>query len=158
MRSKWTTGVGLVLSVVILTACPSDDQPPAQPESPAQEPAAQEPATEPSAVTPGDLPEGVTEEMFAQGHELFNGEGICFTCHGTDGVGGPLAPDLTSSEWLWVDPNDPDALAEIETLIKTGVAQPKEYAAPMPPMGGASLTDDQVAALAGYVLAIGQNP
>src|SRR5699024_6090056 len=100
MRSKWSM-VALVLGVVVLTACPSDDQPPAQ-----ESPAAQEPPTteEPTAAAPADLPEGVTEEMFAQGREIFNGEGICFTCHGTDGVGGPLAPDMTDGEWLWVEP------------------------------------------------------
>ena len=154
MRSKWSTGVGLVLGVAILTGCPSPDEQP-----PPQTPTTQQPTTEaPTAAAPAELPAGVTEEMFAQGRELFNGQGICFTCHGNDGVGGPLAPDLTDSDWLWIDPAEGDVLTQIETIIRTGVAQPKEYPAPMPPMGGASLTDDQISALAGYVLAISQNP
>lgn len=151
MRSKWTTGLGMVLGVAFLAACGPADEPAA--ERPAAQPQAQ-PSQAPAAA-PADLPEGVTAEMFAQGRELFNGQGICFTCHSNDGVGGPLAPDLTDGDWIWFDgtPN----LSEIETLIRTGVAQPRDYPAPMPPMGGAvGLTDDQVRALAGYVLAISQ--
>jgi mono/diheme cytochrome c family protein len=48
---------------------------------------------------------------------------------------------------LWND----GSWAGIAKTITDGVMQPKEYRSPMPPMGGAQLTDDQVKALAAYV-------
>jgi mono/diheme cytochrome c family protein len=47
-------------------------------------------------------------------------------------------------------PND-GSYAGIAKTITEGVSQPKEYRSPMPPMGGAQLTPDQVSALAAYV-------
>jgi mono/diheme cytochrome c family protein len=48
---------------------------------------------------------------------------------------------------LWND----GSWAGITKTITDGVPQPKEYRSPMPPMGGAQLTDDQVKALGAYV-------
>ena len=39
----------------------------------------------------------------------------------------------------------------IAATITAGVSQPKQYRAPMPAMGGAQLSADQVSALAAYV-------
>jgi mono/diheme cytochrome c family protein len=88
----------------------------------------------------------------ADGAQLFAGPGNCFTCHGPGGAGTALAPNLTDAEWL----NFParPTLDEVVALIKTGVPQPKQHPAPMPPMGGAQLTDEQVQALAQYVLSL----
>ena len=97
------------------------------------------------------LAAGVTQEQFDQGQQLFTGQGACQACHGPQATGTQLGPDLTDSEWLNI--TDP-SVEQIVTLIKTGVVQPKEHPAPMPPMGGANLTDEQVEALAGYVLSI----
>jgi mono/diheme cytochrome c family protein len=36
-------------------------------------------------------------------------------------------------------------------VITYGVPQPKQYRSPMPPMGGAQLSDTQASALAAYV-------
>ena len=41
------------------------------------------------------------------------------------------------------------------SLIKSGVPQPVEHPGPMPPMGGANLSDDQVNALAAYIVTLG---
>jgi mono/diheme cytochrome c family protein len=41
--------------------------------------------------------------------------------------------------------------AGIAKTITSGVPQPKEYRSPMPPMGGAQLSAEQVSALAAYV-------
>lgn len=98
------------------------------------------------------LPSGVTQEEFDQGQQLFAGPGGCQACHGPDGTGSQLAPDLTDDEWLNVPGPDIDVLAE---LIRTGVAEPQQHPAPMPPMGGANLSDDQVRALAAYVASLG---
>jgi hypothetical protein len=58
-----------------------------------------------------------------------------------------LGPDLTDTQWLWSDGSYP----AIAKTITDGVAQPKQYRSPMPPMGGAPLTSDQVSALAAYI-------
>ncbi|MFP4623449.1 MAG: c-type cytochrome [Gemmatimonadota bacterium] len=100
------------------------------------------------------LAAGVTREEFDRGEELFAGQGACEACHGPGGTGSQLGPDLTDAEWLNLS-SDPsvEAIAEV---IRTGVADPRQYPAPMPPMGGANLTDDQVRAIAAYVASLGQ--
>lgn len=40
---------------------------------------------------------------------------------------------------------------ECEEPITEGVKQPKKYRSPMPPAGGAQLTEDQKSAVAAYV-------
>lgn len=108
----------------------------------------QEPGPEEAALAPG-----VTQEQFDQGEQLFSGRGGCHVCHGPDGSGTQLAPDLTDDEWLQVAAPEVDALVE---LIRDGVPDPQQFAAPMPPMGGADLSADQVRALAAYVATIAQ--
>jgi glucose/arabinose dehydrogenase/cytochrome c5 len=98
-------------------------------------------------------PPGATPEMVALGDRVYHGQvggASCTGCHGASGKGTPLGPDLTDSKWLWSD----GSYAGITRTIKDGVMQPKEYRSPMPPMGGAQLTDDQVSALAAYVWAL----
>lgn len=97
------------------------------------------------------LAPGVTREQFDQGREIFTGQGGCTACHGPNAGGGQLAPDLTDDQWLHVSGPNPE---EIAGVIRNGVAQPVEHPAPMPPMGGANLTDDQVQALAAYVASL----
>jgi hypothetical protein len=58
-----------------------------------------------------------------------------------------LGPDLTNKKWLWSD----GSFAGILKVITDGVPQPKQYRSPMPPMGGAQLSDTQASALAAYV-------
>jgi len=64
-------------------------------------------------------------------------------------VGGSSAPAQNHSgkKWLWSD----GSYSGIEKTITEGVSQPKQYRSPMPPMGGAQLTADQISALAAYV-------
>jgi glucose/arabinose dehydrogenase/mono/diheme cytochrome c family protein len=96
------------------------------------------------------VPAGATQEMVALGDRIYHGQvggASCAGCHGSDGKGTPLGPDLTDQKWLWSD----GSWAGIAKTITDGVMQPKEYRSPMPPMGGAQLTDDQVKALAAYV-------
>lgn len=113
----------------------------------------QQPQTAPQQQAALPTPEGATQEQVQQGRQLFTGQGGCQACHNAQATGTQLAPNLTDDEWLNV--SGPD-MAEIADLIRTGVPQPVEHPAPMPPMGGASLTDDQVQSLAAYVAAIGQ--
>ncbi len=96
---------------------------------------------------PQELPEGVTPQMVEEGEQLFAGKGICFSCHGAGGAGGPLAPDLTTGEWLHID----GSYEGIVKLITTGVPNPKQHPAAMPPKGGSSISDEEVKSVAAYV-------
>ena len=87
----------------------------------------------------------------ALGKKVFEGKAggaICFTCHGMNGKGSPgLGPDLTDDKWLHGD----GSAAYIDSIVRAGVPKPKQSAAPMPPMGGAKLSDEQVKAVVAYV-------
>jgi mono/diheme cytochrome c family protein len=52
---------------------------------------------------------------------------------------------------LWGD----GSLAAIAHTITVGVPHPKEYGAPMPPMGGAELSPSELSAVSAYVWALG---
>lgn len=151
---RWTkrTAVLAVMGMMGMAACqPSGEQPATQ-----QQPSAQAPAAQPGAPAgaPAELPPGVTQEMYAQGQQIFTGQGICYTCHGMNAEGSQLAPSLRDNEWLWINPAQGDMQQQIASLVKTGVPQPKQFPAPMPPMGGAQLSDEQVQAVAAYVASI----
>jgi glucose/arabinose dehydrogenase/mono/diheme cytochrome c family protein len=111
---------------------------------------AEETAPDAGAATALPVPEGATREMVALGDRIYHGQvggAACTGCHGASGTGTPLGPDLTDKQWLWSDGSYPG----IAKTITDGVPQPKQYRSPMPPLGGAQLTDDQVKALAAYV-------
>jgi glucose/arabinose dehydrogenase/mono/diheme cytochrome c family protein len=96
------------------------------------------------------VPAGATADMVALGDRIYHGQvggATCTGCHGADLKGTPLGPDLTTTDWLWGD----GSYAAIQKIITAGVPQPKKYRSPMPPMGGAQLTPDQVAAVAAYL-------
>jgi len=99
------------------------------------------------------VPEGATRAMIELGDRIYHGQvggATCAACHGANGAGSTLGPDLTDKKWLWSD----GSYAGIAQTITEGVTKPKEYRSPMPPMGGARLTPDQVRALAAYVWAL----
>jgi mono/diheme cytochrome c family protein len=116
---------------------------------PAAPPAASPPAAVPPAAV--ELPEGVTQEMVTQGQTIFTGAGLCQSCHGPDGSGTALAPSLRDQEWLNIQTGSYD---EIVNLVNTGVAQPQQAPAPMPPKGGSQITDEQVRQVAAYVYSL----
>jgi len=96
------------------------------------------------------VPPGATPAMVALGDRIFHGQaagGTCTACHGTNGAGTPLGPDLTKKKWLWSD----GSLSGITKTVTDGVMQPKQYRSPMPPNGGAQLTPAQSKAVAAYV-------
>jgi glucose/arabinose dehydrogenase/cytochrome c5 len=98
-------------------------------------------------------PPGTTPAMVARGNRVYHGidgGATCTGCHGADAKGTPLGPDLTSGKWLWGN----GTYAGIAATIAQGVAQPKQYRQPMPAMGGAQLSSDQVMAVAAYVWAL----
>ncbi len=101
-----------------------------------------------TAQTAADsLPTGVTAAMVAAGKRLFLGEGLCLACHGPDGKG-VIGPDLTDANWL----RGTGDYSEIVSQILKGVdASESKSGQIMPPLGGSSLNDDQVRAVAAYV-------
>ncbi len=108
-------------------------------------------ATPPESNT-ADLPvpEGSSPEMIALGARVFQGQvggASCTGCHGANATGSPLGPDLTKNKWMWSD----GSFAGILKVITEGVPKPKQFRSPMPPMGGAQLSDTQASALAAYV-------
>jgi len=106
--------------------------------------------TNPDAGAKLPVPPGASADMVALGNRIFHGEvggAACTGCHGADGAGTPLGPNLADNQWLWSD----GSVAGIASTITQGVMQPKQYRAPMPPLGGAQLSPEQVRALAAYV-------
>ena len=88
------------------------------------------------------------------GDTLFNGNrlGACWACHGKQGKGTSTAPNLTDATWLDTD----GTLAGIKGIITNGVPKPKKSKVPMPAMGGAKLTPEQIDQIAAYVVSIGK--
>jgi glucose/arabinose dehydrogenase/mono/diheme cytochrome c family protein len=99
------------------------------------------------------VPSGATREMVALGSQIYHGQvahGTCTACHGANATGTPLGSNLTTNKWLWSD----GSWAGITKSITDGVAQPKQYRSPMPPLGGTQLTPDQTSALGAYIWAL----
>jgi glucose/arabinose dehydrogenase/cytochrome c5 len=99
-------------------------------------------------------PPGATQEQVDFGEKIFNGEvggATCAGCHGAGGIGTPVGPNLTSGKWLWGD----GSLESITATITNGVPEPKQHPGAMPPMGGVTLSKDEVSAVAAYVGALG---
>ena len=133
-----------------ITACPSLTAPAGNP----VEVAAQPPeGTHPDAGAAANslpVPEGATREMVMLGERIYRGQvggAACTGCHGGSGEGTPLGPALTGKKWLWSN----GSYAGITKTITEGVSQPKQYRSPMPPMGGAQLTPDELSAVSAYV-------
>jgi glucose/arabinose dehydrogenase/mono/diheme cytochrome c family protein len=133
------------------TPCPSASAPAGDVvELPAQPPEGTHPDAGAAANVGPPVPQGATPEMVALGDRIYHGQvggAACTGCHGASGTGSPLGPDLTVKKWLWSD----GSYAGIAKTISDGVPQPKKYRSPMPPMGGAQLTAEQLSALAAYV-------
>lgn len=103
-----------------------------------------------------------TEEMVAQGREIFNGKGICATCHQIGGSGPARFPDLegiaTRAE------NRVEGLTGIEYLAQS-LYEPNIYIVPgfapgMPQIDKApiGLTDDEILMVIAYLQSLGGTP
>ena len=116
-------------------------------------------ASQPPESNTADMPvpEGSSPEMVALGDRVYHGQvggATCTGCHGANGTGTPLGPDLTKQKYLWSD----GSFAAILKIITEGVPKPKQYRSPMPPMGGAQLSDTQASAVAAYVWGLSHKP
>ncbi len=99
------------------------------------------------------VPTGATKDEVSLGDRIFHGEvadGTCAGCHGSDAKGSPQAPSLVNGNWNFGD----GSLKAITQTIANGVPKPHNYSDPMPPRGGAPLSDADVNAVAAYVWAI----
>jgi mono/diheme cytochrome c family protein len=110
------------------------------------------PGTAPATAAGGAPCVPPAEAPQASGKAIFEGKGNCFSCHGRDAKGTPLGPDLTDGEWL----NGSGTVAGIADVVRSGVARPKKYPAPMPPMGGARLSGPEIEAVSKYVYDLSQ--
>jgi glucose/arabinose dehydrogenase len=100
------------------------------------------------------VPPGATRDEVALGDRIFHGEernGTCSGCHGSDAGGTSVGPALNNGVWVHTD----GSLAAITHIIAVGVAHPRNYTGVMPPLGGAPLSKQDVAAVAAYVWAVG---
>jgi mono/diheme cytochrome c family protein len=135
-------------------APPAATPAPAAQDSP-KKAAAKPAAAQDTAKKAGAKPSGGggTPQQVALGDSIFHGQvagGTCTACHGQDAKGTAVAPDLTDQQWI----NGDGSYDFIVTTVTNGVPKPKQHPAPMPPKGGATLTDDQVKAVAAYVYSL----
>jgi glucose/arabinose dehydrogenase/mono/diheme cytochrome c family protein len=156
-RIVYSGGSGSAGRAANFTPCPSASAPAGDiVKADAKPPEGTHPDAGGAAAASLPVPPGATREMVALGDRVYHGQvggAACTGCHGSSGTGTPLGPDLTDKKWLWGDGSYPS----IAKTITDGVMQPKEYRSPMPPMGGAQLTADQVSALAAYVWGLSQH-
>jgi glucose/arabinose dehydrogenase/cytochrome c553 len=99
------------------------------------------------------VPAGATKDEVALGDRIFHGEtadGTCAGCHGSDAKGSPQAPSLVDGNWYFGD----GSFKAIAQTVANGVPRPRNYSDPMPPRGGAPLSDADVSAVAAYVWAL----
>jgi cbb3-type cytochrome c oxidase subunit III len=95
-------------------------------------------------------PAGVTPAMIAQGDSIFHSSGNCYACHGANAQGA-VGPNLTDAEWLHSD----GSYEAIVKQITVGVTQAESKSGiMMPPLGGSSITEAQVKAVAAYVYSL----
>lgn len=89
------------------------------------------------------------EDLVAMGADLFVGDGECNLCHGDDATGEEdMTADLTDGEWQFLEMS---SVETIITLLKTGLTE-EEAGMEMAPVE--NLTDEQLKALAVYVMSL----
>lgn len=137
--------LAMAIPFALLTACGGD--------APEPQPATSGTGSSPAPAAPAEAP---AADLVAMGQEVYHGAGICFTCHGPNGAGTQLGPNLNDGEWLWIDNPEDNLQQKLADQIRAGTPNPKEYPAPMPPMGGANLSEDQLQAVAAYVASLSQ--
>jgi mono/diheme cytochrome c family protein len=132
-----STRIGLLACVVATGTAPLA----AQSTDAAAKPAQPEAAAKPGASA------SYSPEQVAKGDALFHGSGNCYACHGSKGEG-LVGPNLTDAEWI----HSKGSYDEIVAQINHGVPKAESKSGiEMPPKGGATLSDDDVKAIAAYV-------
>jgi mono/diheme cytochrome c family protein len=136
------TRIGLLASLAMAGAAPAVAQTsdaaatPAKPEAPA-------PASPGAAAS-------YSPELVAKGDALFHASGNCYACHGSNAEG-LVGPNLADAEWV----HSKGSYDEIVAQINHGVTKEESKSGiVMPPKGGATLSDDDVNAIAAYVYSL----
>jgi len=107
-----------------------------------------------SAQANATLPPGVTPAMVAQGKKVFSGKGLCLACHGDAGRGG-VAPSLRDSVWIHSQGEYDDIVAQVHRGVPAESSATKLV---MPPRGGSTINDAELAAVAAYVWSLRLKP
>lgn len=89
----------------------------------------------------------ITKAMITSGRDVFHNQGNCFTCHGQDLEGTPIAPTLLKHTWK--DAKD-GSLSEIYRVVTHGV----DGTAMVPHPG--AISDAQAVYAAVYVWSVSQ--
>jgi mono/diheme cytochrome c family protein len=119
---KWVTGISAALAVAAMPLATANAQ---------------------QAETPDSA-------TVAAGKEIYEGRGMCVSCHGRNGEGilGPTTRLDADKKWLHHD----GSLEAIIAVIKAGIDDEKSSSGiVMPPRGGSRITDEQVRQVAAYV-------
>ena len=149
---RWTAAA--LVAAMVVGACGGGD--PGGDQRDAATPGTGAPAT---PGTPGAAPGPATgtaagaADQIALGRQIFSGQaagGICYTCHGMDGEGTAIGPNIRDGEWIHGD----GSMDFLVRIINQGVPQPKQFPAPMLPQGGSPLNAEQVRAVAAYVYSL----
>ncbi len=99
-------------------------------------------------------PPDLSDATLARGQSLFLGSANCQECHGPDGMGTDLGPDLTDSVWL----HGAGSYEMIVRLVTHGVTRRESTTGtPMPMRGWSPLDDGQLAAVATYVWSLSRS-
>lgn len=86
--------------------------------------------------------------LIEEGAAVFAGAGRCAICHGAEGGGTPMGPNLRDDQWL----NGDGSIESLVDVIDVGVPQPAQFPRAMLPRGGSQIDSGQVRAVAAYVL------
>jgi mono/diheme cytochrome c family protein len=145
MSIRRRTTAALLLTGAMLVACEDGERAGTDREQAPIDTMPQGPVLDPAMAS--HLPPGATFEQAQAGHRLFT---VCTVCHGPAAEGTQLGPSFVDGEWIGVEPE----AGQIAELIRTGVPRPAEYPVPMPPHGGGDFDEEELRALAVYVLTV----
>ena len=111
-------------------------------------------ATTPGAAQTAAPAVALTPALIARGDTVFHGSGNCYACHGSKAEG-LVGPNLTDAEWL----HSKGTYEELVAQINQGITKEQSKSGmPMPAKGGATISDEDVKAVAAYVQSLSQKP
>ncbi len=100
-----------------------------------------------SKPSPNSPPPGVTMETIEQGRAIFEGKGLCSTCHGPTAEGA-IGPDLTDNDWLQAK----GSYLSILQVVLAGVPEARSSTGTAMPMrGDTDIEDADVQSVAAFV-------
>ena len=144
----------LVIWLVFLVAC--GERRASDPHPPASGAAAQTSAPQAEAPSePVPTPAGGTGnvERLVLGREAYQ-EAMCSMCHGAEGRGNSMGPDLTSRERVHSDGSVEGILAVLETGVPKGEIVNPRFGMAMPSAREIVADPDRLRALAEYVASL----